>query len=558
MVLSLSLASCGGHPKPAGHVLVIALDGATWDLIDPMIAQGKMPNLARFRKEGATGTLDSFNPMLSPIIFTTIATGRPPEAHGIRGFTRMDKSGREVSYTASDRKVRAIWNILSDRGMSASVIGWFVSWPADIVNGEFISDRNEGPLAGGESPATLGDLLDRTSKGLPETQARLDANRFLGPPLDDSRSSTEDQHAHKSMEEAIAHYYRVDALRLQWALDLLKNHPSDFNAVFFKGTDPASHLAWVYMDPAHFTGTFIPTPGEIARFGPMIPNYYQFVDEAIGKLLDAMPKDTDVIVVSDHGFGPSEAQMAYHANPVLARLGWLVADADGRPDPDRSLVIDPTPQGKDGKTTRRLAINKDLLAKQAATPDAREAFVKDLCETLRRLRTTHGEALFPKVSETPGDDSSGSRWAIDVEIAKEFSDRKMTPRGLEITGTYHTAKGDFPLSDLVNFRRDHTSMHEIKGVLAMMGPRIRPGVTVEGASVYDITPTLLRLFGLPPSGEMKGHALDAALRPELVSDPGSPVKTYESKEKIDRVEAPAQPEVEEELKNRLRTLGYIQ
>src|ERR1700752_364846 len=126
--------SCSNAPAaPRGKVLVIALDGATWRLIDPLIAQGRMPNLAKLRESGAYGPLESFEPTLSPVIFTTIATGRKPEDHGILRFVRKDKQGHEVSFTNADRRVRAVWNILDDLGAKSTVVGWFTSWPADVL-----------------------------------------------------------------------------------------------------------------------------------------------------------------------------------------------------------------------------------------------------------------------------------------------------------------------------------------------------------------------------------------------------------------------------------------
>jgi predicted AlkP superfamily phosphohydrolase/phosphomutase len=585
----LPISCTQAPPQPKGKVLVIALDGATWSLIDPLIAQGKLPNLARLKAAGASGPLKSFEPTLSPVVFTTISTGRKPEEHGILRFVRKDNQGREVSFTNSDRKVRAIWNILTDLGASSTIVGWFTSWPADIVKGTFISDRNEGPLAGGQTPDSVQQLLERTSRDWTVERSAAESERFLGPAFDESRFPETDQRSWKQIEESVQHYFRVDTLRRRWTTELMKAGQTDLTAVFLKGTDPVSHVAWVYMDPKPLKGVFDPPPEAIARLGPIIPRYYEWVDEAIGELVATADPSTDIVILSDHGFAASRAALAYHLNDLLARFGWLVADASGRPDPARSLVIDPTPQGKNGRKDRRLVVNKEMLAEQAADPAAQRALVEDIAAKLLALRGNDGRALFEKVlvagdkpaaGDAQKDEGSADaghegaeaakpgaaagaghagRLAIDVVISDEFQNQVDAGGRADIQGTYTVeGKGTFPLTDLATFRRDHTGMHEIDGVLLLAGPHARPGARIEGASVNDIAPTLLRLFGLPVSQEMSGKPLDAALLTDKLPAPGRPIKTWERETPVPRLEAPVQPEVEEELQDRLRTLGYIQ
>src|SRR6185295_2234345 len=128
--------------KAAAPVVLIGLDGADWNIIDPLIAAGKMPNLAALIERGSRGRLLTLSPTLSPVIWTTIATGVKPERHGIVDFTAINKdTGAAVPVTSNLRRVPALWNILSDAGRTVGFVGWWASFPAEKVNGYIVSDR---------------------------------------------------------------------------------------------------------------------------------------------------------------------------------------------------------------------------------------------------------------------------------------------------------------------------------------------------------------------------------------------------------------------------------
>ncbi len=129
------------HPVAGARLLVVGLDGADWKIVDSLLAQGKMPNLARLIREGVRARLKTIAPALSPVVWTTIATGFLPPEHGILDFLVDDGSGRKIPVTSRQRKVRAIWNLLSEAGIPVGVIGWWATWPAEAVNGYVVSDR---------------------------------------------------------------------------------------------------------------------------------------------------------------------------------------------------------------------------------------------------------------------------------------------------------------------------------------------------------------------------------------------------------------------------------
>ena len=123
-------------------VLIVGWDGADWELLDPMLAADRLPNLASLIHRGASADLWSLKPMISPLIWTSVATGYLPDVHGILDFVRSDpQDGHPVPVTSADRKVPALWNIFSDAGFSVGVVAWWATWPAEKVNGVVVSDR---------------------------------------------------------------------------------------------------------------------------------------------------------------------------------------------------------------------------------------------------------------------------------------------------------------------------------------------------------------------------------------------------------------------------------
>jgi len=132
-------SGCGsGNGTVNRRFLLIGLDGAEWSVIEPLIEQGRMPNIAALMESGVSCKLRSLEPkQKSPVIWTTIATGKLPEKHGITGY--VDSNSKQL-LTSNVRTARMFWDILGERGLTVTVIGWLVSWPAEVVNGTMVTD----------------------------------------------------------------------------------------------------------------------------------------------------------------------------------------------------------------------------------------------------------------------------------------------------------------------------------------------------------------------------------------------------------------------------------
>ena len=314
LFLTLLAGCAGGREAPASgatipdgrRVLLVGLDAADWAMADPLVAAGRLPTFARLRAAGRTATLVSTPPLLSPIIWTTIATGRPPDEHGVLDFMVDLPGGGQAPVGSSHRKTPALWTLFSSRGRSVAVVGWWATWPAEDVRGTVVSDqlapqlvRPEAALyAGLISPAAAGPRL------LPllvrPADVELDAlRRFVPISASEHRAALEDagQSSSRFYANRIAHLAAVVAgTRTHVAMTerLLRDERPDFTAVYLEAIDTVSHL--FVKDAAH---------GRQA-----IEQAYVEVDAALGRLAAAAGPETWVIVCSDHGFHPATAGLA--------------------------------------------------------------------------------------------------------------------------------------------------------------------------------------------------------------------------------------------------------
>ncbi len=140
----------------AEKVLLIGWDAADWMMIRPLIDQGLMPTFAKFIDKGASGNLSTIRPILSPMLWNSIVTGKRADKHGICGFAEPLPDGSGIRpVTSTSRKTKAIWNILSQNGLTSNVVGWFASHPAEPIRGAVVTDYYIHPPAAGEDADAL-------------------------------------------------------------------------------------------------------------------------------------------------------------------------------------------------------------------------------------------------------------------------------------------------------------------------------------------------------------------------------------------------------------------
>jgi predicted AlkP superfamily pyrophosphatase or phosphodiesterase len=140
-VATLDGLACGGEAPARGRVLLIGIDGATLRLAMPLMKEGRLPNLSRIAADGVYGPLRSVQPLLSPRIWNSIATGMTAPKHGILNFARKQEDGSQQLFLSTDRRVPALWNIASNAGMRVAVVNWWNTFPPDRIDGVVVSDH---------------------------------------------------------------------------------------------------------------------------------------------------------------------------------------------------------------------------------------------------------------------------------------------------------------------------------------------------------------------------------------------------------------------------------
>lgn len=333
-VLLAGAWACGGGSE-RGRVVVLAIDGLDPDAVDLLAAEGRLPALSRLREEGARGRLLAREPLLSPVLWTTMATGRSPSEHGIGDFTAVEpESGRRLPATSSQRRVPALWNLVSEAGREVSVVGWWATWPAERVNGTVVSDHlgyhflfEEGftgpppESVGNTWPAELEDeiapLITRPADvGLAELApfASIEAAE-LERPFD---FADELQHLRWALSAVWSHH---EVGRHLW-----RTRRPDLALVYFEGVDSISHLfGHLYRVKG--------LAGELAeqqrRYGGAVEAAYEEADRLVGEWLEELGPEDTLVVLSDHGF----ALGRLHDDPAAALgLERRVSEAWHRPE----------------------------------------------------------------------------------------------------------------------------------------------------------------------------------------------------------------------------------
>lgn len=285
------------------RVLLIGWDAADWKMIDRLIGEDKMPNLAGLIERGVMGNLATLYPSLSPTLWTSIATGKRPYKHGIWGFTEPDPtSGAIRPVTNLSRKTRAIWNILQTQGLQSNVIGWWPSHPAEPISGVMVSDmyhRAHAPIdkpwpmrPGTVHPPHLMEPL----ADLRIHPCELGAEH-IGPFVPEFRKIDQDKdHRLEMIAKTIAECTTIHSA----ATAVMQLEPWDFMAIYYDSIDHFSH-GFMRFNPPRLD--WVPED-EYELFKGVVEGGYRYHDMMLGALLTLAGEDTVVILVSDHGFHP--------------------------------------------------------------------------------------------------------------------------------------------------------------------------------------------------------------------------------------------------------------
>jgi predicted AlkP superfamily phosphohydrolase/phosphomutase/tetratricopeptide (TPR) repeat protein len=285
----------------AKKVLLIGWDAADWKIATPLMDQGLMPTLDDFVGHGVMGNLATLRPVLSPMLWNSIATGMRADKHGIHGFTEPDtQTGGIRPVSSTSRKVKAIWNILTQKGYKTHVLGWFAGHPAEPVSGIAVSDLypyatqpldKPWPLPPG---AVHPEDMRETFAALRMHPAEVTEAAIL-PWI--PRAAEIDQ----EKDKGLASFAKILAENLcihNAATWILQNQPCDFMAVYYNGIDHFCH-GFMHFHPPRMEGV---PEDKFEIYKDVVNNAYRFHDMMLHTLLDLAGPETTVILCSDHGF----------------------------------------------------------------------------------------------------------------------------------------------------------------------------------------------------------------------------------------------------------------
>ena len=549
-------------------VLVIGLDGVTFDLLGPWIDAGELPNLQRLKRQGAWGTLRSTLPPISSSSWSSFVTGVNPGKHGLVDFVSPGADSYKVTMVnATSRRTRALWNWLNDAGYKVGLLGIPTTYPTEAVDGFMISGfLSPGPDSEWAYPAELKpELLAELGEFLLSPNERYRSSRRLDLFLDDLRASVEN--------------------RTQAALYLMRNKPWDLFTVVYWDTDMVQHETWRLLDPSHPRHD----AKEAAAYREQILDFHRKVDADVGRLLAEVDEDTLVVVMSDHGFGPVHS--FFLTNNWLASRGWLKFKKGPGTAFKRLLFrlgFTPLRMFRITKALGLGRLRKKVRFQQQAGLVNRVFLSFDDVDWSRTKAFSIGsfgqvyinlEGVRPEGIVQPGaeyealkeqmaqdalalrDPRSGRPLVERVYRREELysgpyvdgtPDLIVQPRGWEYMAFGHA---DFGSNRLVEPIVGLSGHHRLEGVVILSGAGVQPGVHLERANIMDLAPTILQAMGVAVPEEMDGRVLSEAF--EASSPAAQPVKHSSASIYKDGTSAPDLWEDEmAEVQEKLEGWGY--
>src|SRR5581483_1222904 len=311
----------------AGRVAVFAIDGADWELLNELIGDGQLPNLKALARGGTTGTVQTIEPMVSPLLWTTVATGLPPDRHGVLDF--FDRAHAPIE--SFSRHAPAVWDVAQMFGRPATVVNWWTAWPASD-SGVTVFDAPVEPLGNAIAPQSLASKVQPVEVPV-ETVGYPQVRRFINITPEEyakaiSGPASDPVNVFRSMLAKTWTDHRA-------AIELYRQQSPLLFMMEYEGTDAVNHLFAPYHPPYRED---VSQDG-YRKYWPAVTNYYAEIDRLLGEWMSVLPPDTTVIVMSAHGFRwgknrphhpPQSAALSDHRNPgVFIAYGGHVARTGG-------------------------------------------------------------------------------------------------------------------------------------------------------------------------------------------------------------------------------------
>lgn len=481
------------------RVVLLGWDGATWKIINRLLAQGEMPNLRRLLEYSAAGILQT-DVAISPISWTTIATGKSKEHHGVGENSTNEMDFFDTKLTSESVIAIQIWDMFpTDRFARRAVLAYFMPPPFQKFNGLIF---HQGALF---APGSIQNLCD---EGNPD----LDTVCLLSKaPFDAAFSimSTTDAFGHE-------HYYSYLLQQMHERGD-------------------------VTLKPAYAE--------KIKQGAQQMIDAYRLVDKSIASFLNK--PDTLVVIASDHGMQAAcnNRDEFFLKTEFFAEFQAEILDYD----PHKKTSF----QAKVGNSSALITVKPTTTSwpigqwKQNGQP-----LNLDLIAPVLECRSSIGSKCPKSVAEK----IKSVLATMTVQGKPLYDEGEKTKRGLVFTPNHEalallsqTAENiENPYFNIIHFQGDHGS--ETPGVIVLAGPGVKPGARIEKADLMDVTPTILALSGLPIADDFDGRVLtDAITKSFLAAHPLKSIATY-GKRDITKAKKPL---LSLQQKRHLRELGYL-
>ncbi|MCS6902915.1 MAG: alkaline phosphatase family protein [Candidatus Bipolaricaulota bacterium] len=541
------------------RVLVIALDGATLDLIEPWARENRLPHLRALLESGASARLESTLPPITGAAWTSFQTGVQPGRHGhFDWLTRDERSYKLVPISARSIPQETLWEYLSRYGKRVGVMGVPVSYPARPVNGFLLTDLLTPSDENYASPPELKDEIERAVGSYPvmpeHWKGRYVARRWLG-------------HLKANIER-----------RLQIARYLMRTRPWDFFMLHIMETDSVQHQMWHLLDnikrPRYHGGW--------VRGNPIL-EVYQHADAAVGELRRELSEQDTLLVISDHGFGPLYYNIYLNCwlyqegylklkSDLATRLKWLCWKT-GLTPANLYVWLDRLGVLGWGSQLRHAAMhelfgrfflsmqNIDWLKTRAyshgnvgqiylnlrgrepqgcVAPESANSLIEEIAAKLKELRNPlSGERLFARIyrKEEVYHGESLSRAPELILVPQE---------GAMAVGTT-----EFIDNKTVGWTYAGSGWHRMEGVFIAAGENIcQAQGFVSNLQITDLFPIIVTALELPVPAGLDGRVPAGLFREKRTSDLVAQPRRGRDSQRPDA-------QWEEEIRRRLRNLGYV-
>lgn len=523
------------------RTFLIGLDGATFTILDDLVARGVMPNLRRLYELGTRSELTSTPIPITPQAWTTMATGQGAGHHGLHDFVRFDPTPNGVFLhinNSHDNHCETVWEYASRCGQSATVLNYIATAPPRPIRGQIIPGFTSGRhLRRSSHPPDLFERL-RAVDGLDV--------QLLGMDLEIERQALQE------MQRAdwlpwIEHHIRRERVWISVLKHLTRHEPSDLTAIVFDGVDKIQHLAYRYLDPALRPDR----PDEWERqVMAACERYFRQVDEVLAWGVEEAQRGARLFIASDHGFTASSE--IFYVNKWLSDRGYL--RWKGAVDEDTQGAHYSERLGNDANSIDAANSRAYSLAPSTngvvinVAPERYAAFREKLSAELLAIRAPDGGQVVAKVSRRED--------CLPGPYCPRIPDLILTLRD-------HGFVSVLNAREFLVRRPGIIGTHHPQGVLAGCGPGIRAGQRVAARNILDVAPLLAHSLALPIPPRLEGKFPrdfydDAYLRehPPIVGEPiggmvSSPTAQAARGDDLDEEERTV-------IVERLKSLGYLE